>query len=288
MQTLTKLDLPTLRKGITEERTQRNKWKIWHSLGIEPRSSACLAPMLYPLSYGCQWADLNFCPNKHSNLKFTPLPTLHVDFYSRHVDNSVLFFHHNCPMVIPLQNTAVLIKICRFLINVVKLMQTLTKLDIPTFHNVSTEESTQRSKWKIWHSLGLGPWSSACLAPMPYPLSYGCQWADLYFCPNKHSNLKFTPLPTLHVDFYSRHVDNSVLFFHHTCPLVIPLQNTAVLIKICRFLINVVKLMQTLTKLDIPTFHNVSTEESTQRSKWKIWHSLGLEPRSPAFLAPMP
>ena len=50
---LSKLDLPTLRKGSTEERTQRNKWKIWHSLGLEPGTSAFLVPMLYPLSYGC-------------------------------------------------------------------------------------------------------------------------------------------------------------------------------------------------------------------------------------------
>ena len=116
MQALTKLDIPTFRKGSTEERTQRNKWKIWHSLGLEPRSSAYLAPMLYTLSYGCQWAELNSCPYKLSNLKFTLLPSLHMDIYSRHVDNSVfLFFLHNCPLLIPLHDTAVLIKICRFL-----------------------------------------------------------------------------------------------------------------------------------------------------------------------------
>ena len=51
-----------------------------------------------------------------------------------------------------------------------------------------------------------------------------------------------TPLPSLYVDFYSRHV-NSVLFFIHCCPLLIPLHNTAALIKICRFLINVVKFL---------------------------------------------
>ena len=66
-----------------------------------------------PTKLRCQWAELNFCPHKLSNLKFTPLPSLHVDFYSRHV-NSVLFFLHNCPLLIPLHNTAVLIKICRF------------------------------------------------------------------------------------------------------------------------------------------------------------------------------
>ena len=138
---------------------------------------------VYPLSYACQWAELNFCPYKLSNLKFTPLPSLHVDFYSRHVVNSVLFFLHNCPLLIPLHNTAVLIKICRFWINVVKFMQTLTKLDIPTLRKGSTEERTQRKKWKIWHSLGLEPRSSAYLAPMLYPLSYGCQWAELNSCP---------------------------------------------------------------------------------------------------------
>ena len=36
------------------------------------------------LSYGCQWQNLNFYPYKLSDLKFTPLPSLHLDF-SRHV-----------------------------------------------------------------------------------------------------------------------------------------------------------------------------------------------------------
>ena len=34
---------------------------------------------------------------------------------------SVLFFLHNCPLLIPFHNTSVLIKICRFLINVEKI-----------------------------------------------------------------------------------------------------------------------------------------------------------------------
>ena len=193
------------------------KLKIWHSLGLEPRSSAYLAPMLYPLSYGCQWAELNFFPYQLSNLKFTQLPSLHVDIYSRHVYNSVLFFLYNCPLLISVHITAVLIKICRFLINFAKFMQTLTKLDLPTLRNGSTAERTQRHKWKIWHSLGLEPRSSAYLAPMLHPLSYGFKWAELNFFPYKLSNLKFTSLPSLHVDFYSRHVDNSVLFFLHNC-----------------------------------------------------------------------
>ena len=59
---------------------------------------------------------------------------------------SVLFFLHNCPLLIPLHNTAILFKICRFWINVVKFMQTLTKLDLPTLRKGSTEEWTQRNK----------------------------------------------------------------------------------------------------------------------------------------------
>ena len=59
---------------------------------------------------------------------------------------SVSFFHHNCLLLTPLHNTAVLIKICSFLINVDKFMQTLTKLDLPTLRKGSTEEKTQRSK----------------------------------------------------------------------------------------------------------------------------------------------
>ena len=49
------------------------------------------------------------------------------------------------------------------------------------------------------------------------------------------SDLKFTPLPTLHVDFYSRHVVTYCIFFLHVCPLLIALYNTAVFINICRF-----------------------------------------------------
>ena len=49
-----------------------------------------------------------------------------------YVANSVLFFLHDCPLLISLHNTAVLIKICRFLVNVVKFTQTLMKLDLPT------------------------------------------------------------------------------------------------------------------------------------------------------------
>ena len=109
---LSKLDLPTLRKGSTEERTQRNKWKIWHSLGLEPRSPAFLVPMLLPLSNGCQWQNLNLYPYKLSDLIFTPLPSLHVDFFSTCC--YLVFFFIICPVLISLYNIAVLIIICRF------------------------------------------------------------------------------------------------------------------------------------------------------------------------------
>ena len=36
---------------------------------------------------------------------------------------SVLFFLDNCALLIPIHNTAVLIKLCRFLINVIKFTQ---------------------------------------------------------------------------------------------------------------------------------------------------------------------
>ena len=41
-------------------------------------------------------------------------------------------------------NTAVLINICRFLINVVKLCKPLSKLDLPTLRKGSREEKTQQ------------------------------------------------------------------------------------------------------------------------------------------------
>ena len=66
------------------------------------------------ISYRCQWVELNFFSYMLSNLKFTRLPSLHEDFYSRHDVNSVFFFLY-CLQLIPLHNTAVLIKIFRFL-----------------------------------------------------------------------------------------------------------------------------------------------------------------------------
>ena len=190
-------------------------------------------------------------------------------------DNSVLFFLHNCPLLIPLHNTAVLNKICRFLINDVKFTQTLTKLDLPTLRKGSTEERTQRNKWKIWHSLGLEPrynivdsrttyFNENCCI-IYYIYIYVCMWV----CFTKLStNECFHYLVYIvkssfkcYVYIYTYmyiYIYNS-LFFLHNCPLLIPLHNTAVLIIICRFWINVVKFMQTLTKLDLPTLRKGST-----------------------------
>ena len=49
---------------------------------------------------------------KLSNLIFTPLPSLHMDFYSRRVVNSVILL---IVQLIPLHNIAAFINICRFL-----------------------------------------------------------------------------------------------------------------------------------------------------------------------------
>ena len=59
----------------------------------------------------------------------------------------VLVFLHNCPLLIPLHNTAVLIKICRFLINVVKFMQNNT-INIMSRIKVHMK-GRQRSEFKI-------------------------------------------------------------------------------------------------------------------------------------------
>ena len=52
-------------------------------------------------------------------------------------------------MYIYIYITAVLIKICRFLINVAQFTQTLAKLDLPTLRKGSIKETTQRNKNKI-------------------------------------------------------------------------------------------------------------------------------------------
>ena len=122
--------------------------------------------MLYPLCYGCQWVELNFYPYKLSNLKFTPLPSLHVDFYSRCVVNSVFV---NCPLNSITQYTA-LINICRFLINVVKFYA--NHYEIGPFHHFGraalkkgrngTNKKNLTLAWTRTHVLGI---SSAYALP---------------------------------------------------------------------------------------------------------------------------
>ena len=56
---LPKLDLPTLLHGSREERTQRNKLEIRHSLGLEPRDLAYRADAL-PTELRCQLTEPEF------------------------------------------------------------------------------------------------------------------------------------------------------------------------------------------------------------------------------------
>ena len=140
-----------------------------------------------------------------------------MDFYSRHVVNSVFYaFLHNCPLLISLHNTAVLIKICRFWINVVKFLftQTITKLDLPTLRNGSIEERTQLNKKNLTLA-GSRTQVSAILGPRVNRYATGESGITWFFILLSFSDLKFIPLPSLRVDFYSRHVVNSVfmLFF---------------------------------------------------------------------------
>ena len=75
------------RAALKNGRNGINK-KTRHSLGVEPRSSAYLAPMLNHQATGAS-GGTKFFSYKLSNLKFTPLPSIHMDFYSRRVVNSV-------------------------------------------------------------------------------------------------------------------------------------------------------------------------------------------------------
>ena len=163
---LSKLDIPTRRKRRTEKRTQRNKWKIWHSPELEPRSPSFLVPMLLPLSNGCQWQNLNLYPYKLSDLIFTPLPSLHVDFFS--ICCYLVFFFHNLSSVDFIIKYSSSYNYMSFWINVfVHIFKPLSKLDLSTLRKGSTEERTQRNKWKIWHSLEFEPRSPAFQVPMP-------------------------------------------------------------------------------------------------------------------------
>ena len=66
---------------------------------------------------------------------------------------------------------------------------------------------------------------------------------------------------------YISYVYRTYIYVHICMSIYIYVYNTAVLIKICRFLINVVKFMQAHTKVDLPTLRKGSTEERTQRNK---------------------
>ena len=77
---------------------------------------------------------------------------------------SVFFFLHNCPLLIPLYNTAVLINICRFLINVVELCTPLSKLDLPNASQGQRRrmDATEQMKNLTLASFSLGSSPSEC------------------------------------------------------------------------------------------------------------------------------
>ena len=83
-----------------KERTQRNKIKILHSLGFEPRFSAYRSEAL-PSVLRCQLAEPEFNPYKHTHLQITPpLSFFRVDFLNDiflFVDSS---FFYGCPHMI--------------------------------------------------------------------------------------------------------------------------------------------------------------------------------------------
>ena len=217
------------RNGINKKSDTR-----WES-NPGPRLFQCRCINL--LCHGCQWQDLNFYPYKLSDLKFTPLPSLHVDFYSRHVVNSVLFFLHNCPLLIPLHNTAVLIKICRFfLISVVKFYaKPLRNWTFQRFVRAAQKKGRNGINKKSdtrWES-NPGPRLIQCRCINL--LCHGCQWQDLNFYTYKLSDFKFTRCLPFMWTFIHDMLLIVFYFFLHNCPLLIPLHNTAVLIKICRF-----------------------------------------------------
>ena len=66
--------------------------------------------MLYHYATGAS-GGTEFLSYKLSNLIFTPLPSLHMVFYSRRVVNSVILL---IVQLIPLHNIAAFINICRF------------------------------------------------------------------------------------------------------------------------------------------------------------------------------
>ena len=132
-------------------------------------------------------------------------------------------------------NTAVLIKICRFLINVVKFTQTLTKWDLPTLRKGSIEERTQRNKKKSgtrWES-NPGPRLFLCRCSNRY--ATGASGRTRIFILISFQILNSPRCVPFMWTFIHYMLLIVFLFFLHNCQLLIPLHNTAVLIKICRF-----------------------------------------------------
>ena len=60
MQTLVEIGPSNASQEQHRRKDATEQMKNLHSLGLEPWSSAFLAPMLYLLIYGCQWAEPEF------------------------------------------------------------------------------------------------------------------------------------------------------------------------------------------------------------------------------------
>ena len=221
---LSKLDLPALRKGSREERTQRNKWKIWHSLGLEPR----LAEDLGSNPSGCQIFHLfryvlssllplrsvgrsNFDKSLHN------LIALIKKYKNKHRNNDIAMLHNgiNCGQLWKKQTlcmyiyTYIYICVCKYLhiyIYIYIIQQFSLKYVV--------FESTLFKKRHILMRTAV-------------------------LCNGINSGQLWRKNKTLYIYIYI--YIYSVLLFLHNCPLLIPLHNTAVLIKICRPWTNAVK-----------------------------------------------
>ena len=128
-----------------------------------------------------------------------------------------MFFFIICPVLISLYNIAVLIIICRF--ESTLLLKYANPCRNWTFQRVA--------------SAGLKKGRNGTNEKSDDALATKQQWQNLNLYPYKLSDLIFTPLPSLHVDFFSTCC--YLVFFFIICPVLISLYNIAVLIIICSF-----------------------------------------------------
>ena len=188
--------------------TLAKRWNVKFRLGFAKNSTmliqitACIyqkITMLY-IYIRSHWRKAQECQKLcvyKSRLKSHHLVPFSVIIYIIYYIIYILFIY----------NIAVLIIICRFLINVVvRICKPLSKLDLPTLRKGSMEERTQRKKWKnqtlAWTRTQVPGFSSAdaLATKLRVPVA-----EPEFFNAYMLSDLKFTPLPSFNVDF-SRHV----------------------------------------------------------------------------------